>query len=135
MNKEDIPNDVVKVDDKNHVERDGFDIHQALKLNVIKDAETEAKKTKPPKKVTVKKEKAPVVLREPSARTRTPSSRLVYPSEVEQPRRERVVKEKAPVILREPTARARRPSSRLVYPSEVEGSGFVLIGGQKHFLA
>ena len=134
VNKEDIPNDVVKVDDKNHVERDGFDIHQALKLNVIKDAETEAKKPKPPKKVTVKKEKAPVVLREPSARTRTPSTRLVYPSEVEQPRRERVVKEKAPVILREPTARARRPSSRLVYPSEVEGSGFVLIGGQKHLL-
>ena len=97
MNKEDIPNDVVKVDDKNHVERDGFDIHQALKLNVIKDAETEAKKPKPPKKVTVKKEKAPV-------------------------------------ILREPTARTRRPSSRLVYPSEVEGSGFVLIGGQKHLL-
>jgi transposase InsO family protein len=134
VNKEDIPNDVVKVDDKNHVERDGFDIHQALKLNVIKDAETEAKKPKPPKKVTVKKEKAPVVLREPSARTRTPSTRLVYPSEVEQPRRERVVKEKAPVILREPTARTRRPSSRLVYPSEVEGSGFVLIGGQKHLL-
>jgi hypothetical protein len=134
VNKEDIPNDVVKVDDKNHVERDGFDIHQALKLNVINDAETEAKKPKPPKKVTVKKEKAPVVLREPSARARRPSTRLVYPSEVEQPRRERVVKEKAPVILREPTARTRRPSSRLVYPSEVEGSGFVLIGGQKHLL-
>ena len=108
VNKEDIPNDVVKVDDKNHIQRDGFDIHKALKLNVIEDAETEAKKPKPPKKVRVKKEKAPIVLREPSTRANRGQNRhFEYPSEVEQPTRSRKKK---------------------------TGGGFVLVGGQIHYL-
>jgi len=81
VEKKDIPNDVVKNEDKNYIQRDGFDIHKALKLNVIKDAETEAKKPEPPRPERVVREKAPIPMREPSARARRPSSRLVYPSE------------------------------------------------------
>jgi hypothetical protein len=106
VNKEDIPNDVVKVDDKNHVQRDGFDIHQALKLNVITDAETEAKKPKPPKKVRIKKEPVPVI---PSSRpTRTRKANSLYKDFVETDDNDNVIK--------------------------VLGSGFVLVGGIKHYL-
>ena len=106
VNKEDIPDDVVKVDDKNHVQRDGFDIHQALKLNVITDAETEAKKPKPPKKVRIKKEPVPVI---PSSRpTRTRKANSLYKDFVETDDNDNVIK--------------------------VLGTGFVLVGGIKHYL-
>ena len=97
VDKKDIPNDVVKVEDKNYTQRDGFDIHKALKLNVFVDKETEANKPTPQRK-------------------------------------EKTVKDKAPIPMREPSSRAKRPSSMLVYPSEVQGSGFVFVGGIKHYL-
>jgi hypothetical protein len=113
VDKKDIPNDVVKVEDKNHIQRDGFDIHKALKLNVMKDAETEANRPIPPRPERAVRETPPVQLREQSARTRTPSSRLVYPSEIG---------------LRTPTKQKRTPSKKKT------GGGFVLVGGVKHFL-
>ena len=107
VNKEDIPNDVVKNEDKNHVQRDGFDIHQALKLNVITDAETEAKKPKPPKKVRIKKESVPVVLSERPTRIRKPNSTFKDFVELDDDD-DNVIK--------------------------VLGTGFVLLGGIKHYL-
>ena len=84
VDKKDIPNDVVKVEDKNYTQRDGFDIHKALKLNVFLDKETDANKPTPPRPERKVKEKPPVQLREPSTRTKRPSSMLVYPSEIQQ---------------------------------------------------
>jgi hypothetical protein len=106
IDKKDIPNDVVKIEEKNHVQRDGFDIHQALKLNVIEDQETEAKKPKPPTKVRIKKEPVPVV---PSQRpTRTIKPNQFLKDYVETDENDNITK--------------------------VLGMGFVLIGGIKHYL-
>ena len=145
VNKEDIPNDVVKVDDKNHIQRDGFDIHKALKLNVINDAETEAKKPQAPRPERVVKEKAPVILREPSARTRTANSRNVYPGEIEQPtptNEKKTRKKKTPQseISEPPTEKLSLKIPRIIWNEGLDrnktfGSGFVLVGGIKHLLA
>jgi len=105
VNKQDIPNDVVKNEDKNHVQRDKFDIHEALKLNLIKDAETEAKKPKPPKKVRIKKEPVPVIPSSRPTRTRKPNS--LYKDFVQTDENDNIVK--------------------------VLGSG-ILVGGIKHYL-
>ena len=53
-NKEDLPNNIT-YENNEYKPKDGFDIHKALKLNVVSDAETEAKKPKLPKKVRIKK--------------------------------------------------------------------------------
>ena len=63
----------------NYLQKDGFSIHGALKLNMINDAETEAKrkekKTKTPV-VRVKREPQPIEPREKSKRVRKPNSML-----------------------------------------------------------
>ena len=60
------------------MQRDGFNIHDALKLNVVNDAETEAKKPKKPKNpvVRIKQEQTPIEPRERSTRIRRPNSLL-----------------------------------------------------------
>jgi len=93
-------------EDSKYKQKDGFDIHKALKLNVIKDKETEAKKPKPPKKVRIKKEPVPIEPRERSTRVRKPNQFL----------KGYVVTDENDNITKE------------------LGKGFVLIGGEKHLL-
>ena len=145
VDKKDIPNDVIKVD-KNHIQRDGFDIHQALKLNVVKDAETEAKKPEPPRKERAVKEKEPIVMREPSTRTRRPSSRLEYPNENQQPTQRQNRKSPQVEARKSPQVEATTPVEKLSFQipnniwneglerNQTTGNGFVLVGGVKHFL-
>ena len=77
IQKEDIDKNLT-YDGENYLQRDGFNIHDALKLNVVNDAETEAKKIKKPKKpvVRIKKEPIPIEPREKSSRIRRPNSLL-----------------------------------------------------------
>jgi hypothetical protein len=77
IQKEDIDKNIT-YDGENYLQRDGFNIHDALKLNVVNDAETEAKKIKKPKKpvVRIKKEPIPIEPREKSSRIRRPNSLL-----------------------------------------------------------
>ena len=57
IEKKDMPDNITYEpsdgtdEDTKYKQNDGLDIHKALKLNVIEDKETEAKKPKPPKKV------------------------------------------------------------------------------------
>jgi len=105
VDKEDLP-DNITYENNEYKPKDGFDIHKALKLNVVSDAETEAKKPKPPKKVRIKKEPVPVVQNERPTRTRKPNSMLK--DYVETDNEGNITKEL--------------------------GKGFVIIGGVKHNL-
>jgi len=105
VDKEDLP-DNITYENNEYKPKDGFDIHKALKLNVVTDAETEAKKPKPPKKVRIKKEPVPVVQNERPTRTRKPNSMLK--DYVETDNEGNITKEL--------------------------GKGFVIIGGVKHNL-
>ena len=93
-------------EDYKYKQNDGLDIHKALKLNVIEDKETEAKKPKPPKKVRIKKEPVPVVPSEKPTRVRKPNQFLKDFVEINDDGE----------------------------VTKVLGTGFVLIGGVKHFL-
>jgi hypothetical protein len=77
IEKEDINKNITH-DGENYLQRDGFNIHDALKLNVVNDAETEAKKIKKPKNpvVRIKQEPIPIEPRERSTRIRRPNSLL-----------------------------------------------------------
>ena len=77
IDKKDVMNDFIKEGNR-LIPKDGFDIHKALKLNVIKDEETEAKKTKEKQqpKVRIRQEPIPIVPREKSTRIRKPNSLL-----------------------------------------------------------
>ena len=77
IDKKDVMNDFIKEGNR-LIPKDGFDIHKALKLNVIKDEETEAKKTKEKQqpKVRIRQEPIPIVSREKSTRVRKPNSLL-----------------------------------------------------------
>lgn len=66
VSKEDVENNM----------NDGFTIHDALKLNVVRDEETEAKKPVKPRPQRIPKEPVPIVQREKSARVRKPNSML-----------------------------------------------------------
>jgi hypothetical protein len=91
-----------------HKQKDELDIHNALKLNVIEDKETEARKPKAPKKVRIKKEPVPVVPSERPKRARKPNQFLK--GFVEMDENDNITK-----VLG-------------------TGMGFVLIGGIKHNL-
>ena len=112
IEKEDMPNNITYEpsdgtdEDAKYIQNDGLDIHKALKLNVVEDKETEAKKPKPPKKVRIKKEPVPIKPRERSTRTRKPNQFLK--GFVETDENDNITK--------------------------VLGTGFVLIGGIKHYL-
>ena len=75
VDEKDVSNQVTIKDGK-YQQKDGFDIHKALKLNVIEDKETESKKPKPPKKVRIKQEPVTPEPREKSTRIRKPNSLL-----------------------------------------------------------
>ena len=66
VSKEDVENNM----------KDGFTIHDALKLNVVRDEETEAKKPVKPRAPRVAKEPVPIAQREKSTRVRKPNSML-----------------------------------------------------------
>ena len=100
------PSDDTNEDNK-YKQNDGLDIHKALKLNVIEDKETEAKKPKPPKKLRIKREPVPVVPNE-RPRRETKPNKFLLKDHVE-------INNKGEV-------------------TKVLGQGFVLIGGIKHFL-
>ena len=110
IEKEDMPDNITYEpsddtnEDNKYKQKDGFDIHQALKLNVIEDKETEAKKPKPPKKVRIKKEPVPVVPSERTTRVRKPNQFLKDFVEINNDGE----------------------------ATKVLGTGFVLIGGKKH---
>ena len=112
IEKEDMPDNITYTpsndtnEDAKYKQNDGLDIHKALKLNVIEDKETEARKPKPPKKVRIKKEPVPVVPRERSSRVKKPNQFL-----------------KGFVDINDDGE-----------VTKVLGTGFVLIGGIKHFL-
>ena len=55
---------------------DGFTIHDALKLNVIRDEETEANRPRIERPPRISREPAPVIQRERSTRIRRPNSML-----------------------------------------------------------
>ena len=99
------PSDDTNEDNK-YKQKDGFDIHKALKLNVMENKETEAKKPKPPKKTRIKKESVPIEPRERSMRARKPNQFLKDFVEINNDGE----------------------------ATKVLGTGFVLIGGIKHFL-
>ena len=108
IDSKDLPANLTH-DDGGYKQRDGFDIHDALKLNVIQDEETEAKKpkkAKQAKQVRIKREPVPLEPREKSTRTRKPNSMLK--DFVETNDKDEITK--------------------------VLGGGFVFIGGVKHFL-
>ena len=76
IQKEDIDKNLT-YDGENYLQRDGFNIHDALKLNVVNDAETEARKPKQKKSVVrIKREPQVVQPRERSSRIRKPNSML-----------------------------------------------------------
>ena len=78
IQKEDIDKNIA-YDGENYLQRDGFNIHDALKLNVVSDFETEARKPKPKSKkpvVRIKREPIPIEPREKSSRIRKPNSLL-----------------------------------------------------------
>jgi hypothetical protein len=106
VHKEDMPDNITYEDD-NYKPKDGFDIHEALKLNVIEDKETEAKKTKPPKKVRIKKEPVPVPI-EPRRLSRIRKPNQFVKGYVETDENNKILKEL--------------------------GKGFVIIGGKIHDL-
>ena len=66
VSKEDVENNM----------KDGFTIHDALKLNVVRDEETDAKKPVRPRPPRIAKEPVPIVQREKSTRVRRPNSML-----------------------------------------------------------
>ena len=99
------PSDDTNEDNK-YKQNDGLDIHKALKLNVIEDKETERKKPKPPKKARIKKEPVPIVPSEKPTRNRKPNQFLKGFVEI----------------------------NNNGEATKVLGTGFVLIGGIKHFL-
>ena len=66
VSKEDVDNNM----------NDGFTIHDALKLNVVRDEETEAKKPKKPRATRIEKERVPIVQREKSTRAKKANSLL-----------------------------------------------------------
>jgi hypothetical protein len=112
IEKEDMPDNITYEpsdgtdEDAKYKQNDGLDIHKALKLNVIEDKETEAKKPKAPKKVRIKKEPVPVVPSEKPTRLRKPNQFLKDFVEINDDGE----------------------------VTKVLGTGFVLIGGIKHFL-
>ena len=78
IQKEDFDKNI-KFDGENYLQRDDFTIHDALKLNIVSDAETEARKPKPkPKKpvVIIKQEPITIEPRERSSRIRKPNTML-----------------------------------------------------------
>jgi hypothetical protein len=113
IEKEDMPDNITYEpsddtnEDNKYKQKDGLDIHKALKLNVIEDKETERKKPKPPKKVRIKKEPVPIV---PSERPR----RGHHPNKF---------------LLKDHVEINNKGEA-----TKVLGNGFVLIGGIKHFL-
>ena len=110
IEKEDMPDNITYEpgdgtdEDAKYKQNDGLDIHKALKLNIIEDKETEARKPKPPKKTRIKKEPVPVVPSERPTRTRKPNQFL-----------------KGFVEINDDGE-----------VTKVLGTGFVLIGGKKH---
>ena len=112
IEKEDLPDNITYEpsddtnEDNKYKQNDGLDIHKALKLNVIEDKETEAKKPKLPKKTRIKKEPVPIVPSERPKRARKPNQFLK--GFVETDENENITK--------------------------VLGQGFVVIGGTKHSL-
>ena len=94
---------------------DNFTIHDALKLNVIRDEETEAKKPVKPRPPRIAKEPAPIIEGEPNIGENIP--------------------EPAPVIQRKST-RIRKENS--LFKDFVVGGNisqlFVILGGQKYYL-
>jgi hypothetical protein len=113
IEKEDMPDNITYTpsndtnEDNKYRQNDGLDIHAALKLNLVEDKETAARKPKAPKKVRIKKEPVPVVPRELSSRIRKPNKFLLK-DHVE-------INDKGEV-------------------TKILGEGFVIIGGMKHFL-
>ena len=108
-------------------------------MNVVSDAETEAKKPEPPRKERVEKEKAPIIMREPSARANKGQNRhLEYPNENQQPTQKR--KRKPPpgeaatlteiLSLKIPKNIWNEGIAR----NKTTGEGFVLVGAVKHYL-
>jgi hypothetical protein len=114
IEKEDLPDNITYEpgdgtdEDNKYKQNDGLDIHKALKLNVIEDKDTEAKKPKPPKKVRIKKEPVPIVPSERPKRARKPNQFLKGFVEIDE--NDNITK-----VLG-------------------SGMGFVLIGGIKHNL-
>ena len=105
INKEDVSKDVMQ-EGNTFLQRDGFDIHKALKLNRVEDEETAAKKPKPPKQVQIRQEPVVIEPREKSTRIRKPNSMLRGYVEIDDNGR----------------------TARLL------GQGFVLVGGSIHYL-
>ena len=66
----------IKKEDVSHNMDDGFDIHKALKLNVIQDEETEANRPVREKPVRIRQEPIPIPPREPSTRIRRQNTML-----------------------------------------------------------
>lgn len=75
IDKKDVMNDLIK-EGKTYIQKDGFDIYKALKLNKVEDEETERRKPKPPKQIRIKQEPVPIEPRERSSRIRKPNSLL-----------------------------------------------------------
>jgi hypothetical protein len=113
IEREDMPDNITYTpsndtnEDNKYRQNDGLDIHAALKLNLVEDKETAARKPKPPKKVRIKKEPVPIEPRELSSRIRKPNKFLLK-DHVE-------INDKGEV-------------------TKILGEGFVIIGGMKHFL-
>ena len=111
IEKEDMPDNITYEpsdgadEDAKYKQNDGLDIYKALKLNVIEDKETEAKKPKAPKKVRIKKEPVPVVPSVKPTRVKKPNQFLKDFVEINDDGE----------------------------VTKVLGTGFVLIGGIKHF--
>ena len=146
VSKEDVENNM----------NDGFTIHDALKLNVVRDEETEAKKPKKPRPPRIEKEPAPIVQREKSNRIIIPNSMFrdfvdtpqifndispeIPPQEEIQPvisSTKEKTKKKQPVVLREKSTRIKKPNSMLndfYLGGELPTTSYVILGGVRYLL-
>ena len=113
VEKKDIPNDV-RQEGSNFLQRDGFDIHKALKLNVIQDEETEARKPQKERTASVPRESTPIPLREPSSRIRRPNQMLQDYDTFNN-------------IVR-------KPDNLQPTPPPKKSNRFVILGGVKHYV-
>lgn len=122
VSKEDVENNM----------NDNFTIHDALKLNVVRDEETEAKKPVKPRPPRISKETAPVVQREKSSRVRKPNSLLQdfvgTPEIIQEPEVE-ALKLSIPRNLWNEGLKRKEDENK-----NKKTNRFVILGGVKYFL-
>ena len=109
---------------------DNFTIHDALKLNVVRDEETDAKRPPKEKQVRILREPVPIEPREKSMRIRKPNS--LFNDFVGLPENMQSQQEEPPLTLSIPRQLWNEGLQRA--NDDKKSNRFVFLGGQKYYL-